>query len=388
MQVMGLLISDNKMTIRVLHIIDHLGYGGAPMCVKNIVENSNNNKYKNLVCALRTNPTPIQIKGQVISLKYGKYDIRSILAIKKLCKEYDIDILHAHLQKSIVGCLLASFFCKAAIVVHEHGAIFEKGLTFSIYRLFLRVLHHRAAVIIANSKATAEELVQKVGIKKDRMEILHNAIDFASFDLGKMPRNQVRKEFGISETDTVIGFAGRLHVMKGVDLLIEAFGMLLKRSGGYYLVLAGDGPERRRLEDLTKRLGIADRVKFLGVCANVAWIMAGFDIGVVPSRYEPFGIVALELMRMKVPIVSSGVDGLGELIHDEETGVVTRENNPQEICRGIERLMENEKLRKQIVEVAYDFSKQFGIKEYINNLQKVYTEVLNYRKIRKRNLQR
>lgn len=374
------------MSIRVLHVIDHLGFGGALMCVKNIVENSNNNKYDNLVCALRTNPVSIQIKGRIISLKYGKYDIRSILAIEKLCRKYDIDILHAHLQKSIVGCLLISFFCKAAIVVHEHGAVFEKGLIFSVYRLVLRVLHHRGAVIIANSRATAEELVQKTGIKENRIEILYNAIDFTSFDPDEISCSQVRKEFGISETDTVIGFAGRLHMMKGVDLLIEALRMLLEKGRDYCLVLAGDGPERGRLEGLAKRLGIADRVKFLGMCEDVARIMSVFDIGVVPSRYEPFGIVAVELMRMKVPIVSSGADGLGELVRDGQTGVVTPENNPEEICRGIERLVENEKLRKQVAEGAYAFSEQFGIKEYINKLQKIYMEVLNHRKRRKRNL--
>ncbi|MBA7485879.1 D-inositol-3-phosphate glycosyltransferase [subsurface metagenome] len=364
------------MSIRVLHVIDHLGYGGAPIVVKNIVEQTNDQHIKTFVCALRTNPAAIPIETTLFSLTYRRYNPCTIFAIAKLCKKYKIDIIHAHLQKSIISSLLASFFCECAVVVHIHGGVFLKGMSFFLYRQLLRLLRGRASVFIANSIATVQKLVKRIKVSWDQIELLYNPVDFSVFEQRPGCREEMRGGWTVKKGDIVLGYAGRLHKVKGVDLLIEAFALLLQRSSNYLLLLAGDGPERVRLEGLARRLGVADKTRFLGMCEDVAGVMSGFDIGVVPSRHEPFGIVAVELMRMKVPIVSSGADGLAELVHDGETGVVTRENSPQEICRGIERLMENEKLRKQVVEAAYDFSKQFGIKEYVNKIQKIYECVL------------
>jgi len=365
------------MSVRILHLIDHLGHGGAQVSVKNIAENIEDKKFETFICALRTNPVSVQIKSRVISLKYGKYDPRSILTIVKLCKEHKIDILHAHLQKSIIGCLLVSYFRRIPVIIHERGAIFRKGIIFRIYRLLLRVLHHRAAVIIANSQATACELIRRAGIRKDDIEVIYNAVDFAGFDPDKIPRNKAREKLGISQTDIAVGFVGRLHKVKGVDLLIEAFALLSQKSSNYLLLLAGDGPERNSLEALVTRLGITDRVRFLGMCNNVPEVLTAFDVSTVPSRQEPFGRVAVELMRMKVPIVCSGVDGLAELVTDGVTGLITKENTPDEIAVAIERLANDRELQKKLVENAYKFSEQFNVGEHVKKIEKIYSGVLS-----------
>lgn len=357
-------------------MIDHLGYGGAPIVVKNIVEQMNNQRIEIFVCALRTNPNALPIKAKLISLTYRRYNPCAILAILKLCKQYKIDIVHAHLTKSVITSLMASFISKTPVIVHEHGPIFRKGLPFSIYRVLLKMFHNRAAAIIANSQATVRQLVQLAAIDADGVEVIPNALDFGPFDSSKMARSKARAELGISQTDIAIGFVGRLHKVKGVDLLIEAFALLSQKSSNYLLLLAGDGPERESLKRLAVRLGIAERVRFLGVCPNPAEIMAGFDVGVVPSRQESFGIVVLELMRMRVPIVSSGVDGLAELVTDGATGLITKENTPEEIADAVQCLANDKKLQRQLIDNAYNFSEQFNVGEHVKKIEKLYLEVL------------
>ena len=134
------------MRIKVLHIIDHLGYGGAQTIVKNIAEKMNNEDVETLVCTLRTNPLSIPIKAKVISLSYGKYNPYTILAIAKLCKRYKIDIIHAHLTKSVITSLMARFICRTPVIIHEHGPIVRKGAHFSIYRIVLTILPRTPAV--------------------------------------------------------------------------------------------------------------------------------------------------------------------------------------------------------------------------------------------------
>lgn len=364
------------MSVRVLHVIDHLAHGGAELLVRNIVENIDDEAVEAFVCALRTSPAAISIKGRVISLRYHRCDPRSIFAVAGLCKEHDIDILHAHLGKSIITCLLANFICKRPVIIHEHGGIFRKGLSFSIYRFLLRLLHHRAAGVIANSQATALELLRKAGVKSDGVEVIQNTVDFDAFDASKVSRNVARENLGISDKDIIVGFVGRLHTVKGVDILIEAMSLLLQQSADYFLVIAGDGPQRKSLEALVARLGIAERVKFLGMCDNVAEVIAAFDIGVVPSRQESFGVVAVELMRMKIPVVSSGEEGLAELVTDGVSGLVTRQNVPEEICRCVQILADDADLRQRLAKAAYAFSGQFGLEEYLHKLRKVYMKVL------------
>ena len=127
------------MSIRVLHVIDHLGYGGAPVAVKNIVENLDRNCIEPTVCALRTNRRALPIAAELMNLAHHKYNPFAFLAIARLCREHKIDIIHAHLQKSVVSCLLASYFCDAKVIIHEHGPIFRGGTGF-IYRFLLRAL--------------------------------------------------------------------------------------------------------------------------------------------------------------------------------------------------------------------------------------------------------
>jgi glycosyltransferase involved in cell wall biosynthesis len=177
--------------------------------------------------------------------------------------------------------------------------------------------------------------------------------------------------------DTVIGFVGRLHKQKGVDLLIRAFALLLRRSADYLLVVAGDGPQRGYLRALARQFGVSERVKFLGVCRNVPEVMATFDVGAVPSRHEPFGRVALELMRMKVPVVCSGVNGLAELITNCVTGLITQQNVPEEIAVNIQNLAKDKELQEKLSDTAYTFSEQFNVRNHIRKLQKIYSQVLS-----------
>lgn len=363
------------MAIKVLHVIDHLGFGGGPTTVKTIVENITSNEIECLVCQLRSKPEAVSLNAKLITLTYGKYDPRTVFAVARLCKKHKINILHAHLPKSIMSCLLSSYFCNVPVIVHEHGPIYEEGVFYSIYRLVLRILRHRAAVIIANSQVTARELIKRAAIKKDCIELIYNPIDFGIFDYHKVSREKSRRNLNISNEDFVIGFVGRLHPHKGVDILIRAFASLLQQSARYLLVLAGDGPQRKYLETLTAQLGIAERVRFLGMRADITEVMAAFDIGVVPSRREPFGIVPVELMRMKIPVVSSGIEGLAESVKNQVTGLVTCENNPDEICLCIQKLAEDEGLRNQLVEAAYTFSEKFRPKEQVKKIERIYERV-------------
>ena len=362
------------MKIRVLHVIDHLGYGGAPVVVKNIVERLSSEDIETFVCAIRTNPKAMPIKTTLISLTYHKYNPFAFLAIAKLCKEHEIDIIHAHLQKSIISCLLAGFLCDAKIIIHEHGPIFRGG-TGCIYRLLLKVLATKASVAIANSQATKSVLNQTAGFAEESIHIVSNFIDFARFDHTLYDRDKARNTLGIAENKTVVGFVGRLDSCKGVDLLINAAAILCKKDQRYHFVIVGQGAQRKQLERLALQLGLKEKVIFTGLCRNPAEIIKALDIAVIPSRREAFGIAAIEFMRMKIPVIASPVGGLVEVVQHKKTGIVLDNLNAENIADAVNTLVQDNSLRESLIENAEVFSRKFNGTEQLKQITSIYEKL-------------
>jgi glycosyltransferase involved in cell wall biosynthesis len=361
------------MTIRVLHVIDHLGYGGAPFVVKNIAERIDAGRIETLVCALRTNPESIPIKTTLINLGYHRYNPLAFFAIARLCKEREIDIVHAHLQKSIICCLLASFFCDAKIILHEHGPIFRGGTGF-IFRLLLRILGLRATAAIANSQAAKTALVQRAGFDETSIRVVNNFIDLVQLDRTRYDRNKARDALGIAGDRIVVGFVGRLDPCKGADMLINAAALLCKDDERYRFVIVGHGGQRKTLQQQALRLGVKDKIIFTGLCKNTAEVMIAFDMAVVPSRREAFGIAALELMHMRIPVIAAAVGGLVEVVRHGETGILLDELSPKAIAEAVTQLARDSSLRERLADRAEVFSQTFDGREQLGQLTQIYEQ--------------
>jgi glycosyltransferase involved in cell wall biosynthesis len=362
------------MTIRVLHVIDHLGYGGAPLVVKNVVERMPAGRIESVVCALRPNPRALAINAEVVTLKSRKYSLAAVGAIARLCAERRIDVVHAHLQKAVMSSLLAAPRCTAALVLHEHGPIFRGG-TGCVYRLFFRLFGARADTIIANSQATQAALQRTLAGKDVPVVVVPNFVDMERFDPDRYDRRAIRQKLGLRDDTCVVGFVGRLDRAKGADLFVEAAAHLRDERAAYRFLLIGEGAERQRLEDQIQRLRLEAVVTLAGLQENPAEIMSAFDMAVVPSRREAFGIAALELMRMKVPVIVSRVGGLPELVRDEETGLLLPRLDASVLAQAIQRLVQDKALRNALVQNAYTYAGRFDGSEQIKAIERVYTSV-------------
>lgn len=362
------------MSVRVLHVIDHLGFGGAPMVVKNVVEKLDGSRVEAIVCALRTNPKALPVKAKLINLNSRKYNPFTFLAVARVCKEHKIDVVHAHLQKSVVSCLLASFFCDTKVIIHEHGPIFRGG-TGAVYRLLLRLLGSRAAAAIANSRATGTALSRTLGIDGDSVFVVGNFIDFARFDPDLYDRAKARESLATAPDRIVVGFVGRLDVCKGVDLLIEAAAILRAEDDRYHFVIVGEGPQRHQLESMVQQLGLGDKVTFTGLCEKPEAVIPAFDVAVVPSRREAFGIAAVEFMRMRVPVIASAAGGLVEVVQHDRTGILLDELKPASIARAVGKLARDSSLRRRLADEAEVFSRRFDGREQLKIITELYEKM-------------
>jgi len=364
------------MKIRVLHVIDHLGYGGAPFVVKGIVERMPADRVESLVCALRPNPKSLSIQAEVITLKGRKHSLSAIGSIARLCKTHQIDILHAHLQKAVISSLLATYFCDSRLILHEHGPIFRGG-TGCLYRGLLRLLGPRADMIIANSEAAKSALQQTMRSSEVPMAVVSNFIDIEQFNPDRGDRDSIRKSLGLGPDQFVVGFVGRLDRAKGADLLIESAALLRDQADTLRFVVVGDGPARVRLEGRVRKLDLGRMVTLAGLHENPAAVMRAFDVGVVPSRREAFGIAALEMMRMRVPVIVSPVGGLPELVQDGRTGIVLPGLAPEAIAQAIRRLKGDATLRERLSRNAFEHASSFDGREQVRQIVDIYARLIS-----------
>ena len=133
----------------------------------------------------------------------------------------------------------------------------------------------------------------------------------------------------------VLGTLGRLHVNKGLDVMIRALAYLKSRGVIVTLRIAGDGPLKEDLVRLATSLGVADLIDFCGWVAPAVDYLAGLDLFVLPSRVEPFGLVVTEAMAAGVPVVATCIDGPREILLDGELGGLSTNENPEALAAAI-----------------------------------------------------
>ncbi len=169
----------------------------------------------------------------------------------------------------------------------------------------------RADRIVCVSRDVADFCGNRAGFPRDRLLIIPNGIDLAGYPAG---RRISPGQVGLPEDRRVLLFVGRLHPQKAVDWLIGLAPRMFDRLPHHDLVLAGDGPQRAELEQLAARVGVSDRIRFLGHRADVADLLAAADLLVLPSRWEGMPNAVLEAMASSLPVVATKAAGVVELL--------------------------------------------------------------------------
>jgi len=187
-----------------------------------------------------------------------------------------------------------------------------------------------------------------------------------------------RVTVGWQHDATVIGFAGRLSHNKGADVLLHAIALLHSQCSSVRLVIVGDGAEQANWMALAERLGVGGITHFAGRVPRDAIYSAikGFDIAVVPSREEGFGLSALEAMAAGVPVVASRVDALQEVLQDGVTGLLCPVDDPHSLANALIRLISDIPLRKRMGAAGVAHAKQhYDIQAYKRQIATILEDI-------------
>jgi glycosyltransferase involved in cell wall biosynthesis len=218
-------------------------------------------------------------------------------------------------------------------------------------------LQHEAWRLIVCTDFMRRECEAALQTPWHKMDVIYNGVDPSKFtlpDFGPAERAAFRLRFAAPE-EKIIFFVGRMVREKGVQVLIEA---LPKVRWGYHdakLLIVGGG-HRDHLVNLASYLGMERHVYFTGFVPDedLMKIYSVIDIASFPSLYEPFGIVALEAMAARVPVVVSDAGGLPEVVENGVTGVTTYAGNPNSLADGLLKLLHEPETAARMVETAWE----------------------------------
>lgn len=198
------------------------------------------------------------------------------------------------------------------------------------------------ARVIVNSQAVRAELTERE-VSQDKISVIPNGVDLDRFRPGDQSPDPLQ-----------ILFAGRLIPQKGPDVLLRAFGAVLRRHPDATLTIAGDGTQRLYLERLARFLGLRQRVRFLGWQSpgQLAELYRDCAVLAVPSLYEPFGLVALEAMASGRPVVVSRVGGLAEIVEDEISGFAVEPGDHLDLATRLAALLSDPGLARAMGRAA------------------------------------
>ena len=278
--------------------------------------------------------------------------------VATLNREVGFDLIHIHdWLTALAGISSKQFLNKPLIsTVHSMEVGRSQGLHNSDSFLIDGIewwMTYEAKHVIACSNSVKRELEDHFHLPSDKITVIPNGVDVSKFEVN-VNRDDVKRQYGVAPHERVVLFVGRLVPQKGVDSLIRAIPLIASRHGNTKFLISGDGWSRGYLESLADSTGFGDRIRFLGFIpdSELPKLIASADVLVVPSIYEPFGIVALEGMAAGTPVVAANVGGLAEIIEHERTGVLVYPGNPESIAWGVNRVLSDPGFSRWITENA------------------------------------
>ncbi len=331
--------------IRVLHVLATLLPGGSEISVLRLVSALDPARHLVRVAWLRGEPVladDFRAAGvEVVPMGMrAKFDPACLMRLRRYVARERIDVVHTHMDVAdFYGALAGRLGGARCVVATKHAPDeFRTRRTWKRYPFLVleRLAYEMEDAVIVVSEGLASFLEKAVRLPRRKMVVIGHGID-GVFSAG--PRPEARRAPGLPPFDPLLGAVGRLSPEKGHVVLLRALPQIVAAFPRAGLVLLGDGRSRPELEAEAHRLGIADRIVFLGYRRDVPALLAALDLFVQPSLYEGFGISLLEAMAAGLPIVASRVGGIPELVQDGTTGLLVPPQDPTALASAAVRLL-------------------------------------------------
>ncbi len=363
----------------VLQLISSEGYYGAENVLVNLAGSLEKMGCRSIVGVFRNAHRPhvevathAQNRGlhvEIISCR-GKADRKAVDRIRQCIRDHSVDLVHMHGYKADLYGYAAARDLGRPVIATYHIDWPDRGIALRVYHVLDRLVVRRFDRIVAVSDKIARSL-QRSGVPREKVTTIPNGIDLSAF---------ARPASGVPISDRpgrVVGLVGRLTPQKGPEYFLRAARSVLDALPDVVFAFIGGGPERERLEALSRELGIERSVVFAGQRNDMPAVYASLDLVVLPSINEGLPMALIEALAARRPVVATRVGAVPELIEHERTGLLVEPRDVAGLQAAIRRLLTDSELGRRLGENGHVLVNQrFSAEAMAQSYLSLYLDVL------------
>ncbi|NUM25103.1 MAG: glycosyltransferase family 4 protein [Candidatus Buchananbacteria bacterium] len=300
-------------------------------------------------------------------------DVRAYFEIKKLIKTIRPDIVHLNSSKAgVIGALAAKRAKIKKVVYTVHGFVFNEPMP--MWKKFVYLVAEKFSARFKDTLICVSDYDRKSAIKNqiaplNKLVTVHNGLDTIEL----LPRLEARRQLHLPDNKKVVGTIANFYLTKDLKTLIQAANIVTKLHPETIFVVIGDGQQRNQLTTEIKNLKLEDVFLLAGEKEQASQYLAAFDVYVCSSVKEGLPYSIIEAMKAGLPIASTNVGGIPELLTDEKNALVVKSGDPDALAKAIDNILEDENLSKKIsAQAKADMSEKFSLSEMTAKTKAVY----------------
>ncbi|HEX2228739.1 MAG TPA: glycosyltransferase family 4 protein [Candidatus Binatia bacterium] len=384
----------DKRANKIAHVITNPGsFGGSQRNTLLTIAGLVQDEYEvELVCgpgARLVNETravgaPVHVISDLVHPISPLKDCCAFFQLYRLFLSQKYQIVHTHCIKAGLLGRLAARCARVPVVIHTlHGVPYKingdlKSRFYVIFEWLLGALTH---CFVCVGEVLRQEISAWRIAPGEKLTTIHSGIDFSAY----VPRRaapQVKEELEVGAAWPIVGSIGRLSEQKAQHFLIEAVASLKNKYPGIKLLLVGEGPLRHFLERKIRDLDLSAHVSLLGQREDVADLLNIFDVYAMSSQWEGVGRALTEAMYARLPIVTTAVNGVTELVSENDTGLLVPAGDPQALANAIDRVVSDPELGKRLGTNARTRVEEFmDGKRMVRAIEELYERLITSRNL-------
>lgn len=371
---------------KILHIAQ--SNGGVAEYLYLLLANMSANKYDNVLILSEDYTPQIDRFNKLASKIYLipmvrdlnlKYDIKAVSEIHKIIKQEKPDIAYLHSSKAGGLARIAMLLNrKIRIIYNAHGWYFNAKISKKkriLYAWIEKILAIKTDMIINISKSEYDSAIKNKIANPKKMCIVENGIDIKKFDNAEENRKQTREFYQIKEDEIVIGVVGRIAEQKDPITFIKAAKIVYDEIPNTKFMYIGAGDLEEEVKKFAKENNLTENVIMTGWVDDVEKYISALDIAVLPSKWEGFGLVILEYMACKKPIIASNLGGIADIIKSEKNGLLVDSGDTIQLSKYMIKYIKDKDLVKDTIEYNYEYVKEnYNIDREVQKIEKIFDE--------------
>ena len=308
-------------------------------------------------------------------------DLKALLSLWRLLIREKPSMVHTHTSKAGILGRLAAKLAGVPIIIHRpHGHVFYGHFGPLVSKCFLlteRVMARITDRMVALTEAERNDHIALSVFGPEKIATIHSGVDVDQFMNVQVNIAEKKRTLGLNSKGLVVGTVGWLLPIKGPMHLLKAMSNVWESHPKTTLIFVGKGDLEIGLKEEVRRMGVSDKVVFLGWRDDIPEIMQVLDVFVLPSLNEGMGRVLVEAMAAGKPVVASRVGGILDLVKEGQNGFLAEPGDEKGLAIAIKKLLEDKKMRDEMGKRGREIAQDFSVEKMIEKVDVLYEALLN-----------